>query len=203
MIFGFKYLVISCIRENILIVKDELIQHIASFSDFSKNWRVTQREDVNFKEIYYPFPPLGGAHFQNFIIWEPLNKPNTTVFYVNLSDGWNSLMEVYADKWKKECIHISMSDKSLNDPMCHFYYYCGKNKRIIQSYKDDDKWVFYETGNLLPFEETQYYKKRYIKDRLPNELIMQYLSSMGWDIAHRDFWNTKQLVFNFKRIQWE
>jgi len=85
--------------------------------------------------------------------------------------------------------------------MFSFSYYQGNKERIILSYKDFNKWVFYQNGEILPFEEENFYRKRRIKDRLPNELIIKYLQRCGWDINDTDFWQTKKQVINFKKIK--
>ena len=202
MLLGYKYLIFTCIKENILIFKDEISQHLSNITKFPTNWEIAQT-NLNFMDIYYPEPPDGGSHFMNFIIWEPLNKQGTTVFYINYQDGWNSLIENYAKKFNKTCVQVGMSDENTNFPMFKFKYYEGTKQRVILSYEDYKKWVFFQKGEKLPFEEDVFYNKRRIKDRLPNSLITEYLKKMGWDIVDPNFWKTDKPVYNFKRTQWD
>lgn len=58
-------------------------------------------------------------------------------------------------------------------------------ERIILAYKED-RWVFYEVGDPLPFEDVELYKKRYIRDRLNNNIIYSYLLKNGIDFKRID-----------------
>ncbi len=202
MLLGYKYLIFTCIKEDISIFKNEISQLLSNNTKFPANWNVTQT-NLNFKDIYYPAPSGGGSHFMNFIIWEPLNRQGTTVFYVNYRDGWNSFIENYAKKFSKTCIQVGMPDEDTNYPMFRFSYYEGTKQRVILSYKDDKKWEFFQKGEIMPFEDDVYYKKRTIKDRLPNNLIVDYLKRLGWNIDDVNFWDTNKPVYKFTRIQWD
>ena len=49
-----------------------------------------------------------------------------------------------------------------------------------------DKWIFYEKGYALPFENVNFYKKRQIRERLNNEIIYYYLNKNGIDFESID-----------------
>jgi len=202
MLLHYKYLVFTCIQEDISIFKTEISQLLSNITKFPINWNIAQTE-LNYKEIYYPMPQSGGSHLNNFIIWEPLNKQGTTVFFVNYEDGWNSLIELYAKTFNKITTLVSLSDGDLAFPMYKFSHYVGLKQRSIISYKDDKKWEFFQKGEILSFEDESYYTKYRIKDRLPNTLIIDYLEKAGWDVSDSNFWTTNKPVYKFKRIQWD
>jgi hypothetical protein len=202
MLLQYKYLVFTCIQDDISNVKSKISELISSGTKFPINWSITQT-NLDYKEIYYPVPPSGGSHFPNFIIWEPLNNIGTTVFFVNYEDGWNSLMERYAKTYNKIVTQVRMSDEDINYPMFKFSYYEGLQQRVILCYKDYKKWEFFQKGEILSFEDESHYTKYRIKERLPNTLIIDYLKKAGWDISDSNFWNTNKPVYNFQRIQWD
>ncbi|MDD4553802.1 MAG: hypothetical protein PHP04_06355 [Bacteroidales bacterium] len=202
MILGYKYLTLTCIEEEVSVVRDNISLLLTSISKFPLNWIVSQI-GFNIKEIYYPAPQAGGAHLMNLIIWEPLSKQGTTIFFVNYQDGWNSFIEMYSQKFDKLCVQIGISDEGIKYPMQKFSYYKGIKQRNILSYKDFEKWEFFQKGEALFFEEEKYYKKRSIKDRLPSDLIIKYLFKTGWDISENGFWDTNKPVYNFQRTQWD
>lgn len=202
MVNEYKYLIFTCIKENVVVVKEELCLLLSSITKFPINWKITH-PILNTKKIYFPTPPEGGRHYMDLIIWEPLNNIGTTIFFVNYLDGWNSLIELYSKKFNRTCVQVGISDYDLLFPMYKFSYYQGLKKRVILSYKDDKAWKFIQEGDILSFEEIEFYKKRNIKDRLPNSLIIKYLYIIGWDISSKEFWETNNTVYNFTRVNWD
>jgi chemotaxis receptor (MCP) glutamine deamidase CheD len=57
--------------------------------------------------------------------------------------------------------------------------------------------VFYEKGNIVPFEESINYNKRRISDRLNNSIIEDYLKKNGIDINEEHFWKSKGNAIEF------
>jgi hypothetical protein len=54
--------------------------------------------------------------------------------------------------------------------------------------RDSGAWVFFEKGDLLPFEDANYYRARRKKDRLTPEIISTYLKRIGYGSLRREFW---------------
>jgi|GEM_PF-2131051 len=202
MLLNYKYLVLTCIDEDITTFKNNIVGLLSEITQFPRNWTV-EETGLIFKEIYFPSPPSGGSHLMNFLIWEPLNAKGTTVFYINYEDGWASFVELYSKKFSKKCIQVGISGREIKYPMFKFSYITNNNHRIIICYKDNDKWEFFQKGELLPFENESYYLKYKIKDRLPGELVIKYLKESGWDIQENTFWQTTKSAYNFKRLQWD
>jgi len=54
----------------------------------------------------------------------------------------------------------------------------GREIRSVACYRDGDRWVFHQQGAPLPFERRVLYDNRRKKDRLPPEVVQEYLQRM-------------------------
>ena len=54
----------------------------------------------------------------------------------------------------------------------------GKLLRHVSLLKED-KWVFYEKGTPLPYEDTSTYKNRLLRTRLKNEQLVSLATGFG------------------------
>jgi hypothetical protein len=52
---------------------------------------------------------------------------------------------------------------------------------------DAGKWVFYEAGSPLWFENPEYYKRRMIKKRLNYGILKEYCQKLGIDFDDEKF----------------
>lgn len=59
-----------------------------------------------------------------------------------------------------------------------FNYYKENKKRVIYSIFDG-KWVFYQKGEAMDFEDVSYYSKRKIADRFNSSIFIEYLKRLG------------------------
>ena len=127
--------------------------------------------------------------------WKTGLFPNYIFFTSNLEDGWESLFECIHKKLKCNSIYCRMSGKMDDYPAYSFFYFDDKmNERYIQSLKDDPRWVFYQQGTPLWFEDTSHYGKKLKKDRMNNEIIIDYLSKLGIDFMKIDENITEQFT---------
>nr|CTQ95903.1 hypothetical protein [Kibdelosporangium sp. MJ126-NF4] len=46
----------------------------------------------------------------------------------------------------------------------------------------DSRWVFETSGTPLPFEETENYTKRMIRDRFTADMLERYCQALGIDV---------------------
>jgi hypothetical protein len=60
--------------------------------------------------------------------------------------------------------------------------------RSITMMNDGGKWRFDEIGDRLPFEETEAYMAKRIRDRFPVELLARYLKHLGLDPLDEQFY---------------
>ncbi|MDR1290177.1 MAG: hypothetical protein LBK06_03150 [Planctomycetaceae bacterium] len=68
-------------------------------------------------------------------------------------------------------------------------------RAIYLQVDDDDKWIFGESGNPLPFENTTIYKKRRIKERFTEELLISYCEKLGIRLLDEDFYGGHYSIF--------
>ena len=129
----------------------------------------------------YLTPTYG--EFPKFSCWDNNNYLNK-VFFIS-SDDKSTLTHIIHKKAGGNHIRVLMSGNKLQFPAFQFHYSntCFVERDIIV-YKED-KWVFYERGIPLHIENTDYYKNRFIKNRLNCNIIEEYLMKLGvniWDI---------------------
>ena len=134
----------------------------------------------------YLNPPSGGAHYPQFCCWESEKYPNKIFFISNYEDGLYTLCNVIHKHVRKNFIMCSLSnEENTEKPFFQFYYSNSELRdRKIMAYKEN-RWVFYEDGTALDFENETYYINKIIKKRLNNEIIIEYLNKCGvnlWEI---------------------
>lgn len=80
-------------------------------------------------------------------------------------------------------ITCALSNETETDNPFFKFYFSNPDleERLIQAYKED-RWIFYEEGKPLSFENLDYYKRRRITDRLNNNIIKEYMIRLGIDI---------------------
>jgi hypothetical protein len=189
----------TCIMDNLEDARHYFVNDIEKPRNF-----LLRTSDLNLKSICFPEPPSKRT-FEKYVIWEPANAKGTTAFYSNKHDGLSSWIHNYARLNNKLCVRalLFFDKKSHSLPAYRFNYQIGDTVRTVYSMLDGDKWKFFEKGERLPFEKPEYYTKRKIRDRLPNELILSYLKELGWDAESPDFWRSEQPAHYFERIAWD
>ncbi len=63
------------------------------------------------------------------------------------------------------------------------YYANGIERRHVFVANDGGKWKFGESGEPFPFENTEVYKVRSIKDRFTNAMLLEYLKKLGANLT--------------------
>lgn len=163
------------------------------FNSFSEIVYQIKKEAIETKKIgiytkLYDFkeylnPPSGGHHFPAFSFWKNQKYPNKVFFISNYEDGLFTLCNIIHKQLCGNLIMCSMSNEScVSNPAYRFYFsdstFSERNILVIK----DEKWIFYESGTPLSIENTNYYKKRLIKNRLNNAIIEEYLFNLGIDL---------------------
>ncbi|MCR5395036.1 MAG: hypothetical protein K6E86_06565 [Bacteroidales bacterium] len=113
--------------------------------------------------------------------WSNPNYPNMVFLVSSDADGLYLRSRRRAAKMKCSLIRISMSVKTPNEPerLFWFQYISPDGKERVVYALREDRWIFYEEGEPLPFENLDYYKRRMIKERIGNDVIIEYLSKLG------------------------
>ena len=145
-------------------------------SDFATGRAILYADELNVEKYFTP--EVGGNHDDFFSFWQTRNYPDLIFFTSNSTDGRYTLCNVLHLKLNCDFVLCRMSG-NIEYPLYEFHYTSASGgSRSIIAYKDP-KWVFYENGVPLPFENLSLYKNRLIKTRLNTEIIRSYLLQMG------------------------
>ena len=143
--------------------------------------------DDNFSVQDYVDIPLKKRQFGTFSFWKSSKYPFLIFFSSNYSDGRFTLCNVIHNKTGCAYVLCRMHNgKGDYMPGCMFHYVDeNTQERHILAYKAP-KWVFYQQGTPLPFEDTSLYNSRFIKKRLNTKIIITYLYKLGIDFKEID-----------------
>ena len=125
------------------------------------------------------------AYFFNSLI-----KPEKTIMISSLEDGWYTLCNIISENLKCEYYLFTLDDESLPEPKNSFIYVNNMDnelQRVLYSMKVG-KWLFYEQGEPLPFEELSHYKQRIIRKRLTKQILIDYCKKLGLFVEDKHFW---------------
>ncbi len=146
------------------------------------------------------FDPPYNNDFGEFSWWVSSNYPDLIFFSSNLIDGYYTLCNLLQSKLGCERFQWAFSNGT--DYTMSQMLYTDKNgeERIVMAYRDDPRWVFYQSGKLLPFEDESNYSRRFIKKRLNFDIQKQYLSRMGISLSNID--ENVTFCMTLKRFDW-
>jgi hypothetical protein len=148
----------------------DIIEKYFGTNDFKK-WNINIIENcMETIEIKFEYnPEIITAYF--------VKGNNGIIMLPNLQDGWLSLFHRIAGDLKITGYHFKLcSDKEPYN--CIIYLENGIEKRICYTLKDT-KWIFFEKGEPLFFEEPENYTKKIKKDRLDKEIMIKYCNKLG------------------------
>ncbi len=113
----------------------------------------------------------------------------------NYNDGWQTLTNYIADKLKSDAFRFHMTlDLNISDAMNSFTHWANGSKvRVVYAMKDP-KWIFYEKGDPLWFENRDFYKRKMIKDRLNYNILMSYCEKLNLNITEKSFWKCNNAI---------
>lgn len=153
---------------------------------------------INLKYIYEVEPEAGGAHLKHLLLFSPESNPDNTVLVCDLADGWASLSFLLARELKGFQIRVLSTQDGVKYPQNLFEVWrLGESIRFVMAMRDSDKWQFFERGAVQPFEDVALYKESLKKNRLSRSILKRYLERIGWDIAQKIFWQSKELAVYF------
>ena len=110
-------------------------------------------------------------------------------------DGYVNLIKHISKQFNLNFYHfVIQTSSSQMLESYQFHYYSNSQSRHVLCYQDP-QWVFYEEGMVLPFEDISLYKQRIKKSRLNENILLQYLRRLGWNIEDNDFWNPSNNYF--------
>jgi hypothetical protein len=187
---------------HICFIKDGLDNVQAEFGSLisntlNKKWK--QKDCILTQNIFKDFFAFNNYQEQvKCLIWNP--KPlseDITAFLTNMPDGWPTLINQYLLSCKHEIIRVVISGRVSRYPVYIYEQVSESTRRVIQVQKDGEKWSFFQSGALLPFEKEEHYKKRRIAERLNADIIKDYLRHNSIDIESQDFWESNKKAVGF------
>ncbi len=145
--------------------------------------------------------PPHGAHYEEYSWWTTSNYKDKIFFASNHRDGMSSLCKYVSRELGCKLYRFRISKGEEAYYGCTFSY-CnkGKDERSILAYVED-RWVFWQEGELLPFENPAYYSSRFIKKRLNYDILVEYLGKMGINLFDID--SNVENCMTFERIKWD
>lgn len=147
-------------------------------------------------------PKPGGAHDVDSVFFTTSAAPGYTILLANLEDGWSSLGFAISKHLPGRVFQCALATLDEEYPMNAIYILeDGKNIRCVRAMKDYPRWDFFETGERQPFENPAYYTRRYIRDRLNREIMVEYLEKLGIHIRDPLFWQAEGNALHFRRTK--
>lgn len=136
-----------------------------------------------------------GAIKRKLFLFAPSTNPADVVMAGNQEDGMIALSYFLSRYLKTAFYSIALCDNKGAEPKSEFHLIDkGESKRVVYAMKDP-RWIFFEEGTPLPFEDLAYYQNRYIKNRLNKAVLSEYFAKLGFDFLHNDFWRSEKAVF--------
>jgi hypothetical protein len=144
----------------------------------------------------------GGAHFPKAVFFKP-KLADVIVQYSNYEDGLITLSCHISDNLNEPFYQFSFSNSDHLDKKFSLERYVnGEILRVVYAMQDP-KWVFYEQGEILSFEDVTNYEKKRKPNRLNKEIIIDYCSQLGFDIKNDNFWESSEPALFYECISWK
>jgi len=159
---------------------EELRDRLTSLLCVSNQHWSTQTGDLKVNKIFQDEQTMSGAVNRRIAVC-PFSETRS-ILLSNMIDCCESIVKSI----NPACNYIRVSVSRSNDPKTNPFYLFESRiddcHRIVLTYWDSNKWVFYQAGDPMTFEKVECYKRRRIADRLNLSLILQYLISTGWNV---------------------
>jgi hypothetical protein len=136
-----------------------------------------------------------------FLLFEPATNSGSTVFFPNFYDGWYTAVYNYTRLYNKSAYQVGFTvDETKEYPAYFFnFFYINKGQiiqRTVHAIKQN-KWVFYAGEAPLAIEDVKNYTKKKIKDRINNEIIIDYLKKAGYNLTDNKFYTANKNAILF------
>jgi hypothetical protein len=153
-------------------------------------------------DLFTNRPLWGGAHFPKAIFYKPKCCEDKTIMISNYSDGWETLNNYISNELNSSYYGFKISiNENINEVLNSFSFWKeGSYQRHVSVIKDS-KWIFYEYGDPLWFENTLYYEQK-IKKRLTKDILIFYSNKLGIDILSSQFLCSNKDSLYIETIKW-
>ncbi|MBL9154705.1 MAG: hypothetical protein JNK37_19655 [Verrucomicrobiales bacterium] len=126
--------------------------------------------------------------FREYQLWLPAACPTVTGMYPNYQDGGASLVHNIVRLFKVRAVSLRISSAEADYPVCEFILHDrSPQTRLIRAMKDT-KWEFSQAGIVQPFEQTDRYTRRLVRERFDLDLAMAYCEELGIEARCSLFW---------------
>ena len=127
----------------------------------------------------------------SIVFWEPRNRPGATVMMGLFHDGLSHSVFRLSEHSERTWINVRIYEDS-KYPGCFFDFYSGRRaaQRRLMACTDEKGWEFLANGPVQSFENTSYYSRQLIEDRLNRAIITEYLEKLGYMVREDEFWAT-------------
>ncbi len=182
----FKNIDIDTIIENINISLKRFFEGKVKCEKISKN-----QIDSNIKHSR-----LGNHNYFSFVY---CNKNKKIIYIDNTGESYYSLIWNICTDNDVEGVHLKISSQTCEYPGYMMHYFNKMKERSILCYKED-KWVFFDKGEIQSFENTTYYSNKQKKKRFNKDIIVEYCKALDFNIEDDDFWEPVGDVYKFTRL---
>lgn len=111
-----------------------------------------------------------------------------TLFVGSVADGYSSMIAGVSREISGTHLTFKVSRPDIRYPGCALSAIRdGKSVRTVYAMLDNN-WVFFEKGELLPFEQIDHYGARRKMDRLSVDIISSYVNRLGYGSLDLGFW---------------
>jgi hypothetical protein len=191
----YDYLAITLLNISLDELQNKIKEMLTEKS--SSTW-VIHENSLSITDILGLGQTMSGRIKRRFVIWSLENNPEKSVFLSNSTDGCETIINASLGD-AGDFIRISLS-RSDAERFSMFEFKKKSQERVILA-NLDDKWKFYEKGELLDFENKEYYSRKIIKKRLNYEIINEYLEANNWHLNDPTFWHSTKAIY-FVETKW-
>jgi hypothetical protein len=131
--------------------------------------------------------PQTGAGFM--LMDAPDGKGTATLFTSNGDDG-NSAVLGRLSRTISGSVFMFRADALLKFPNPMNFMHVINNfetTRMVRTMRDPG-WDFFEKGTPLPFENTDYYKRQRVRDRINPQILEEYVRKLGIGSFDEEVW---------------
>jgi len=156
---------------------------------------------------------------------EPLTFPSTRTLFIETQSSWTAVLDNYAGNSRSdndtdffcsrihrrgvamicdEHFHRAAENKQrLVYEQVSFSLYDdhGNQERFIEVMREDERWLFFQRGDPLPFEHTECYSARRVRDRLTPDMVAEYCAAVGIHAFDATFYGPRAILIE-ERYPW-
>lgn len=137
------------------------------------NWRTFFERDGRFYDIMR----------LQMALFSP--RQGITVYACNLADGWVSVYEnlVKVNAFDAYFFRATLGERAQYKVFEMESWRHGVLVRQVRALQEEGRWDFLNTGDPLPFEDLERYKKREVSKRVDRKLIESYSEAAGYRLS--------------------